>query len=152
MGKYIVDREKLRKRFENQSVKYVRLAELRADVLEERHIKIAMPLKDLHINHVGTAYAGSLFVLAEVAGAYAIFSTYGDEKYVPIISGINIQYLKPSTKECFVEISLTEKEAEEWIKPIDEKGKGRFPLTSYVTDLDGVQIAKAEIMYYLMKR
>ncbi len=150
MEKYNVDLERLSERFKKSSIKWVRMAELRADVLEERHVKITLPLKDLHVNHVGGAYAGSIFVLAEVAGGYTIWSTYGQEKYIPIVSGINITYLKPTKKDCFVEISLTEKEAEELIKPIEERGKGRFPLTYYVTDLDGIQVAKVEANFYLM--
>lgn len=152
MKKYNVDIEKLKARFAKQTIKYVKMAELRADILEERHVKISLPLKDIHVNHIGGAYAGSTFVLCEVAGGYAIFSAFGDESYVPIVSKMTIEYLKPTKNECYVEISFTKEEAEALIKPIEERGKGRLPFTFYVEDTEGNRIAKMDAVYYLLPK
>jgi len=128
------------------------MAGLRLDILEERHAKVSMPLGDTHVNHVGGAYAGSTFVLCEVAGGYAIFSTYGEDQFIPVVSKMTITYLKPTSKECYIDISFTEEEAEKMIAPILERGKGRMPFTYYVNDVDGNQIIQMDAEYYLLPK
>lgn len=150
MEKQSIDYADIKKRFENFKIKWVAMSGVYPVVMEERHAKLCLPLGDLHINHVGTAYAGSIFALAEVSVAAIVYCTYGLGKWVPIISRFEIDYLKPSTKDLIADVRLTAEEAAEKIKPIEERGKGRMTLVIPVTNVDGEEIARAVATAYLM--
>ena len=48
-------------------------------------MRFVLPVKEMHMNHVGIVYAGSYFVFAESAGASLIFAAYAEKKnYTPI--------------------------------------------------------------------
>ncbi|MEG0503887.1 MAG: DUF4442 domain-containing protein, partial [Raoultibacter sp.] len=120
---------------------YVNLAQLQAEIIEERHVRLRLPVADLHMNHVGIAYAGSEFVLAEIAGGTLFMATYGSEVFVPILKSVELKFLKPGTKDLVVDISLTPEEAQEKIQPVEERGRGDYFLEIPVYDIDGEQVA-----------
>ena len=144
------DKDIVRGKFENLSIKYLAMSGVYLDLIEERHVRLVMPLGEIHINHVGTAYAGSIFILAEVASSAFMMSIFGAEKYIPIASKAEIEYLKPTKKDLVADLSISEQEAEELIKPIEERGKGRVPLTIPISDKDGEIIANAKVVLYLL--
>ncbi|MCB6566920.1 DUF4442 domain-containing protein, partial [Desulfovibrio desulfuricans] len=90
----------------------VNMAQLQAEAVEERHVRLRLPVGERHLNHVGIAYAGSEFVLAEIAGGTLFMATYGTDEFVPILKGVELKFLKPGTKDLVVDLSLTEEEAE----------------------------------------
>ena len=95
-------------------------------------------------------YAGSYFVFAESAGASLIFAAYAEKKnYVPIISNVSIDYLRPAKTDLVIDMSMSEEEAVEKIAPIDQRGKGRYPLDVPMYDMEGNHVATAHITYYL---
>ena len=120
-----IDLEGIRKLVENMPIPYAKMSGMYLDTLEERHAKVVMPLDDLHKNHVGVAYAGSMFVLAEVYTAIIIYATYGMDKYIPIAAKDEITYIKPTKKDLVIDMSISEEKAAEMIKPIEERGRGR---------------------------
>lgn len=126
MKTYHVDLEKVRARYDHPGIRYVAMSGIRADVLEERHAKLSMPLGDLHINHVGTAYAGSIFIAIELSAAALFFCTYGVEEWVPIVRSVTVDYLKPTKLELTADLSLTAEEAAEKIAPVEERGRGSY--------------------------
>ena len=120
------------------------------DEIEERHVRMILPLGELHKNHVGTAYAGSMFVLAEIYTAVIIYACYGMEKYIPIASKAEIEYVKPTKKDLVIDVALSEEEAEEMIRPIEERGRGRVTLVLPIKDVDGNDVAKVTAVVYLL--
>ena len=142
----------IKKRFETIKIKYLAMSGIYPEVMEERHSKLIMPLKDLHINHVGTAYAGSIFVLAELSVAALVYCSYGTDKWVPVVSRFEIDYLKPSTQDLIADVRLTAAEAAEKIKPIEERGKGRMTLVIPITNSAGDEIARATATAYLLPK
>ncbi len=135
---------------EHCKIPYLKVAGIIPEVIEKRHVRFVMPVKDLHMNHVNIVYAGSFFVVAEAAGASLIFSAYAPEKsYTPIIANVSIDYLKPATSDLVVDLTISEEEAAEKIAKIDERGKGRYPLDVPVCDKEGNHVATAHITYYL---
>ena len=131
-------------------IKWLALSGAYTEIVEERHIKLILPVKDLHMNHVNIVYAGSMFAFAEMGG-YALFlSTHGFDKYVPVIKSSQIRYLKPTRNNLIIDIRLSEDEAAEKIKPIEERGRGDYFLTIPVKDIDGAEVAIAEMNYYLL--
>ncbi|OUO89776.1 DUF4442 domain-containing protein [Gordonibacter sp. An230] len=129
---------------------FVNLAKLQPEIVEERHVRLGLPIQGLHMNHVGIAYAGSEFVLAEIAGGTLFMATYGDDEFVPILKGVDIKFLKPGTKDLHVELALTEKEAEEKIGPVRERGRGDYFLAVEVRDADDDVVAAFDFNYYAL--
>jgi acyl-coenzyme A thioesterase PaaI-like protein len=140
--------EQRKQNFGNGPIEYLNLAGIKAEVMEERHVRFVLPLEPRHLNHVGIAYAGSEFVIAESAGGNLFVCTYGSDKYAPIIKGCECKYLKPTKKDLVVDISLSAEEAAEKIKPIEERGRGDFFLDIPVMDADGEHVAQFNFNFY----
>lgn len=151
MNVYEAKRQQL---IEDTKIPYLNVANIIPEIIEKRHVRFVMPVKEMHMNHVNIVYAGSFFVLAESAGASLIFSAYAEDTngYTPIISNVSIDYLKPATTDLVVDMTISEEEAKEKIAKIDERGKGRYPLDVPVHDMEGNHCATAHITYYLYKK
>jgi acyl-coenzyme A thioesterase PaaI-like protein len=132
------------------TIPWVRESGLTAEVLEERHVVLRLP-KDRHLNHVGIVYAGSLFMLMEIAGAALFACTYPLGRYIPINKGMEIRFLEMGVTDILCELSLSEEKAEEMLKPIDEKGKGEWVLEMDCRDTQGTVIAASVCRYYVKK-
>lgn len=129
---------------------YINMAKMQPEIIEERHVRLALPVAELHMNHVGIAYAGSEFVLAEIAGGTLFMATYGSDEFVPILKGVDIKFVKPGTKDLHVELALTKEEAEEKIAAVRERGRGDYFLTVEVCDEDDEVVAQFDFNYYAL--
>ena len=134
--------------FIEDTIPVVKYGGVKVEKLEERDIILSMPTEN-NLNHVGMMYAGSTFILLEMAGAALFATTYDIFKYILINSGMSIKYLKPATTKIFCHLTITREEADAMMKPIEEKGKGRWPLKLQATDENGVVVAEAECNYYV---
>ena len=134
----------------NGPTPFINMANMQAEVVEERHVKLRLPVEGLHMNHVGIAYVGSEFILAEIAGGTLFMATYGTDEFVPILKGVDIKFVKPGTKDLQVDIALTEEEAEEKIAPVRERGRGDYFLDIPVYDVDGLLVAQMNFNYYAL--
>lgn len=139
--------DNLKQGFGNSPIQYVNMAGIVPEVLEERHVRLLLPIDPLHKNHVGTAYAGSMFTMAEISGANLFMCSYGDA-YVPVLKSVEVAYTKPATKDLVVDIALTEEEAESKIALAKERGRGDYFLDVPICDIDGNQVALAKFNYY----
>lgn len=144
-------REAYAKTFSDGPIKYLNVAGIEPVVIEPNHVVTKLPFNDMHVNHVGIVYAGSYFVFAESAGATLLKCVYGST-YLPIIKSVSIDYLKPGNTDLFIDVSMTDEEAEERIAYVKEKGKGRYPMTIMIKNANGEDVAKVDIVYYLMKK
>ena len=129
---------------------YVNMAGLQAEVVEPGHVRLKLPVDPTHKNHVGIAYAGSEFVLAEIAGGTLFMATYGTDRFVPILKGVDIKFVKPGTTDLVADVSLSPEEAAEKIAPIEERGRGDFMLDVTVTDEADDAVATFAFNYYAL--
>jgi acyl-coenzyme A thioesterase PaaI-like protein len=141
---------RLAKNVNNGPTPYVNDAGLVAEVVEERHVRLTLPLTARHRNHLGIAYAGSEFVLAEIAGGTLFMATYGTKDFVPVLKSVESTFVKPGTSDLTVDISLSGEEAQDKIKPIKERGRGDFFLDVPIIDSDGEQVALMKFNYYAL--
>jgi acyl-coenzyme A thioesterase PaaI-like protein len=132
------------------TIPWVKDSGLSTEVLEERHVVLRLP-KDRHLNHVGIVYAGSLFMLMEIAGAALFACTYPLGKYIPINKGMDIRFLNMGVTDILCELSISEEKAKAMIGPIDEKGKGEWVLEMDCRDTEGKIIATSVCHYYVKK-
>ena len=147
MADYI---EQIKEMLTNSPIKWVSMAGIQADIIEPCHVKLSMPIPCLHTNHVNTAYAGSIFTLAELTGGAFLQSAYGFDEFVPIVKNAAIKYVKPGTTALSCEVTLTAQEAEERLVPIRERGRGNYPLTIQVLDESSETVAEVNFTYYLL--
>ncbi|WP_101721435.1 PaaI family thioesterase [Eggerthella timonensis] len=129
---------------------YSNLAGIEPEVIEDRHIRLRMPLSFIHVNHVGVAYAGSLFVLAEVSAGALFTQVFGTGKFVPIIQSASIKYVAPGKSAMIVDVEVPEEEAAAKVKMIEERGRGRVPFNLTITDEDGTVLSEAEFVTYAL--
>lgn len=149
MDKEFIDN--LKAGFKHSPIEYVNMAGVEPEVMEERHVRLALPAQAIHMNHVGTMYAGSMFILAEIAGAQLFMCTYGND-YVPILKSVEMAYMKPAAGDVHIDISIDEATAEEKIAPVAERGKGDYFLDVPLTDDAGNQVALAKFNYYVFSQ
>ena len=131
-------------------IPWVKHSGLTAEVLEERHVVLRLPMEG-HLNHVGVVYAGSLFMIMEIAGAALFSCTYPMGTYVPVNKEMNIRFLKMGTTDIICDLTISEEKAAEMIKPIDEKGKGEWVWEMDCKDTEGNVIASSVCHYYIKK-
>jgi len=141
---------KIKESINNSDNKLIQLAGIRVLDLSKRHVKLEMPLGDVHVNHIGTAYAISMLMLMEIGGASLIRATYGFDTYIPVIKKLDVVYLKPTSKTLICNLFISEKDAEEKIIPVAQRGRGDFILPITLTDIENEEIAKSNINYYLI--
>ena len=149
-AKFNVDLNRERARLEKPSIKYAALAGLLPEVVEEGHIRLRLPLGDMHVNHVGSAYAGSMFVAAEIACGSLFFCTYGSDRWVPVQQSATIDFLKPLKGDLTVEGRLTREEALELITPILERGKGSLNLIMELKDNEDEPVGRGAFKVYAL--
>ena len=131
------------------TIPWVKMSGICVEIFQEGHVKLCVPVTN-HLNHVGIVYAGTHFMLMEVAGAALFLATYGIEKYIPINKGMSIRFLKPATTDISCELWLGSEEGLEKLKPIEEKGRGEWVLDMAVTDAHGTIVSTSTCTYYLI--
>jgi acyl-coenzyme A thioesterase PaaI-like protein len=132
------------------TIPWIKMSGLKVDIFEERHVKLSVPVQGLHLNHVGLVYAGTSFMLMEVAGAALFVSAYGVERFIPVNKGMTIRYVKPATSDIACELNIGIEEAQAKLKPIEERGKGEWVLEMAVTDTSGTVVATSICTYYII--
>ena len=134
-----------------ETVPWIKDSGLHVEVLEVGHVKLTVPVAR-HLNHVGIVYAGTLFMLMEVAGAALFMATYGIERFVPLNKGMNIRFLKPCLTDITCELFLGPQEAEARLAPVIERGKGDWFLDMSVTDMNGTVVSTSTCNYFIIPR
>lgn len=102
-------------------------------------------------NHVGTAYAGSLFSVAEVLGGILALSSFPLEGYAPVIRSMSIDYLKPALGDVRARAEMTATEVERVIAEAAATGKSNYELIVEVVDGSDVTVAKTVGQYQLRR-
>ena len=129
------------------SIPFVRRNHFRVVELRTGYLKAEIPLRG-NKNHVGTMYAGAMFLLAEVPGGVVSLFEFGSG-YFPILKELSMRYLLPATSDLTIEVSLTQAELNAIKQAADEKGKSDFTLTLDLKDVKGQVVAQSVALYQL---
>ena len=114
------------------------------------YLKAKIPLRD-NRNHIGTLYAGAMFLVAEVPGGVLALLEFGTE-YVPILKEMTISYLKPAQSDVTVEFRLSQEELARLKSDADSRGKADFTQQGELRDQQGELVARATGLYQLRKK
>lgn len=131
-----------------QGFPFVKRIGVRLDDIRAGYCRMTAPLEG-NGNHIGTMYAGALFTLAELPGGAIFLSTFDVARYYPIVKGMEIRFLKPSTTDITVEVSIDAAEVARIQAAAAEAGKADYSWTCELTDGHGVVVARSTNDYQL---
>lgn len=129
------------------------IARMNCEVVEESENRcvVEMPLEG-NSNHVGTAYAGAMFTLAEFPFGLMFLSRFGGmEKMYPVVGEMNIRYMAPAMTAVRLTVEVTEERWQEIEKETLENGKYKIVLPLELKDAHGTVVAKTEAVYFSIK-
>lgn len=133
------DFETIRK-LSTQSIPFATRAGIDLLEFERGRVKMIIPFQG-NQNHVGMMYAGALFTLAEIPGGALFMSAFDMSKFYPIVTEMNIKFLKPAMTDITVEVSFSDAEIERISREAEEHGKSVFYLETELKNTDGEVVA-----------
>lgn len=136
------------KKLAAKGIGFVRRSGVKILELERGHVVCEMPLKG-NRNHIGTMYAGALFTLAEFPGGALFLSTFDRKRHVPIVTDLNLQFLKPAKGPIRVGFTMPEEEIQRINQDVENHGKAAFTLNGELTDRDGNVVARSQGEYQI---
>jgi thioesterase domain-containing protein len=124
---------------------------LRVLDLDRGYARVRMPHAS-NANHVGTFYAGSLFILAEVAGAALFSGSFDSKSMFAIVKDMKIRYRRPAKTDVIAEVRINEKEIVSLRDRAEQLGKADHTLRCELVDVAGEVVAVAEGVFQLRLR
>ncbi len=119
--------------------------------LDRGHARVKMPI-EINANHIGTFYAGSLVVLAEVTGAVLFSGCFDSKHFYPIVKDIHTRFRRPATTDVVAEVRLDEAEIRSLMARTEREGKADHRLTIELRDAGSVVVAVTESVFQLRAR
>ena len=122
--------------FAETGIEAIKRTGLRVEALKERYAKVMMPLEG-NVSHLGTMYAGSLFVLGEFSGGIIFGVTFDYTKYVPVVKDISIRFVRAAKSDVVMEIAMSKEKAADIEREAEKQGKADFSLNLELKDTAG---------------
>jgi len=136
--------------FAVSAVEGIKRTGMRVLTLKDRYAKIMMPFQG-NVSHVGTMYAGSLFVLGEFAGGIIHGVAFDYNKFFPIVKEVTIRYLKAAKTDVTLEVEMSAENADRIQATADREGKCDFELDLALKDGDDQTVAEVHGVWQLRK-
>jgi thioesterase domain-containing protein len=120
--------------------------------LEVLHVErgraiLRLPLEP-NVNHVGWAYAGALFTLAEIPGGVLFGGAFDITRFYPIVGEMSIRFVAPATTATTVDARMSDEEVERVTAELEARGKSRYVLEQTLTDDAGNVVATTSATYF----
>ncbi|MGB1580961.1 MAG: PaaI family thioesterase [Nevskiales bacterium] len=141
-------RPSLIKRLSIYAIGFVRRTGVKVVELESGRVLCRMPLKG-NVNHIKTMYAGALFTLAEFPGGPLMLATFGIKRFIPIVTSLDLDFVKAAKTDVTIELTLTPAEIERIERETLEQGKSEFVVDGELKDLDGNVVARSRATYQM---
>lgn len=129
-------------------IPFVRRSGVRVETLERGRVVCRMPIRG-NVNHIGTMYAGALFTLAEFPGGPLLLATYGMSRYIPIVTSLDMDFVKVAKTDVSVELRMSPEEIERVQTETDRDGKSTFELRGELKDKHGTVVARSHAVYQM---
>src|SRR6186713_1511532 len=136
------------KRALETGITFVANCGLRVLELRRGYVKCLVPFEG-NGNHVGTMYAGALFTVAEIPGGALFLSSFDTRRYFPIVTALDMRFLKPARSDVTIEIALAEERIAAISAEAAANGKATFTLDGSIEDANGVVVATSHGVYQL---
>lgn len=137
-------------RFLERAVGIIAGTGIRIVSMRERYARIMLPF-DRNVNHIGTMYGGSLFILAEFSGGVIYYVSFDHARFYPIVKEMSIRYLAPAVTDCFLEVGLTGDEAKRIQSSAQIEGKRDWTMDLDIRDSKGVTCCRVRGTWQLRR-
>ena len=109
--------------------------------------KCFVPLSDNTGNHIKTVHAAFQWASAEILGGLAVLSTRKDDKYVPVVKSLSIEFKRPALTDITSEAQFSSKQVKVMNTALESTGRYDFDLASVIRDSEGEVVAEASGQY-----
>lgn len=116
--------------------------------IRPRYVELLMPLEG-NTNHIGTMYAGALFVLAEMTGGVMYLTTFDTSRFYPIVKELTIKFKRPVMTAAIVKVSMTPEQVEAVSEEANANNKADYILEGEIFDESGQLVAESHAVYQL---
>lgn len=106
-----------------------------------------VPLSKNTGNHINTVHAAFQWACAEMLGGLVVLSQRTDEKYVPVVRGVDIEFKRPALSDITAEAHFSAKDAETMNAALAASGRYDFELSATIRDAHGEVVAEATGFY-----
>lgn len=134
-----------------EHIAFVKRTGLKAEVLEQGHVRLRMPLKG-NENHINNMYAGALFTVAELPGGVLMMTSFDARRFYPIVKEAGLRFLRPAASDVTVDAWLGEEEIQRIAEEATQHGKSDFTLDLQLKDAAGTVVAESHAVYQLRSR
>ena len=100
-------------------------------------------------NHLGIAYAGAIFALAEITGGVVMLSAFDTSAVTVLIRRLEIDFVRPSRRDLYCDLRLSDERIAEASAAVTTQGAADISVPIDVTDPRGRIIARVQADYYL---
>jgi acyl-coenzyme A thioesterase PaaI-like protein len=136
------DRKSIQGQMDN--IEFMRRTGIQAVEVSRGFGKSMMPLAG-NENHVGSMYMGALSTLAEAGAAVAISTVLDFERYFPVITRMDLEFLKPAMTDVTAEYRLSEQRIAELHAGLEANGRCDYTAEVPLKDAAGQTVATARV-------
>ncbi len=122
--------------FLEQAVDIIHRTGVKIVELRDRYARIMLPFEP-NINHIGTVYGGSLFILAEFSGGVIYYASFDHSRFYPIVKEVFIRFRRPATSDVYLEVELTREQVDEIQNAAEASGKQDWKMNLDLKDTSG---------------
>jgi acyl-coenzyme A thioesterase PaaI-like protein len=126
------------------SIPFMQRTGVRAVEVSRGFGRSLMPLAG-NENHVGSMYMGALTTLAEAGAAVAISTVLDFERYFPVITRVDVEFLKPAMSDVTAEYRLSEQRIAELHTELEAHGRCAYTAELPLQDMNGQTVANATL-------
>ena len=126
------------------NIAFMQRTGIRAVEVTPGYGKSLMPLAG-NENHVGAMYMGALSTLAEAGAAVAISTVLDFERYFPVITRLDVEFLKPATTDVTAAYRLSEETIAALHAELDARGRCEYTAEVPMEDETGQTVAVATV-------
>lgn len=122
---------------------------LTVERVEPGHARLRMPFARPAENHLGIAYAGAIFALAEITGGVVMLSAFDASEVTVLIRRLEIDFVRPSRRDLFCDVQLSAESIADARAGVAAQGSADISVPIDVTDPRERVIARVRADYYL---
>ena len=107
----------------------------------------SVPLTKNTGNHINTVHAAFQWASAEMLGGLVVLSNRPDEKYVPVVKSLSIEFKRPALSGITSEARFSDDDVKVMVHSLESTGRYDFELCAVIRDVAGEVVAEARGCY-----
>ena len=126
------------------AIPFIARAGLRVLEVRRGYGRAVIPLAG-NENHVGSMYMGALATLAEAGAAVSVSTVLDFERFFPVITRLELDFLKPAMSDVSADYSLSEAQISDLLEELEANTRCEYVAEVPMTDEEGLLVARAHV-------